>query len=86
MDYRGYSTRIIVANERALSDTDSLGVLLGNYCISREISAAEVAEYFGVSKMTIYKWFTAKCTPRKQYQERISIFLSTGRVSTTRQQ
>lgn len=76
MDYRGYSTRIIDANRRA--NSDSLGVLLGRYCISRDISAAEVAEYFGVSKMTIYKWFTGKCIPRHAHQRHISVMLSAG--------
>ena len=81
MDRRGYSTRIIDANSRA--STDSLGVLLGRYCISREISAAEVAEYFGVSKMTIYKWFTGECVPREHHRSRIVSMLQLGGVHAT---
>ena len=79
MDHRGYSTRIIDANDRA--SADSLGVQLGRYCISRDISAIEVAEYFGVSKMTIYKWFTGQSTPRQSYRDRIAAMLNVGGVA-----
>lgn len=75
MDYRGYSTRIVEANARA---SDSLGVLLGRFCISREISATEVAEYFNVTKMTIYNWFTGQSTPSKKYEDRIQSVLTNG--------
>lgn len=78
MDNRGYSARIISANEYA--PADSLGVQLGRYCISRDISAAEVAEYFGVSRMTIYKWFTGAWTPREKHRGRIVAMLKTGGV------
>jgi hypothetical protein len=78
MDYRGYSARIIDANERAPSD--SLGVQLGRYCISRDISATLVAEYFGVSKMTIYKWFTGAWTPREKHGAKIEFILKKGGI------
>lgn len=68
-DNRGYSSRIVSAN--SLATTDSLGVLLGRYCIAKDISASEVAEALSVSKMTIYKWFTGKTLPRKSQEERI---------------
>jgi hypothetical protein len=75
MDNRGYSQRIVEVNRSA---SDSLGVLLGRYCISRDISAIDMAEYFGVSKMTIYKWFTGKVEPRKHYREKITALLVSG--------
>lgn len=83
MDRRGYSTRIIDANKQA--SADSLGVLLGRYCISREISATEVAEYFGVSRMTIYKWFTGESLPNQRRQERITAMLTAGGVKVSTQ-
>ena len=76
MDYRGYSRRIIEANAEA--NKDSLGVRLGRYCISRDISASDMADYFRVSKMTIYKWFVGKSEPRKIYEEKIKDMLTTG--------
>lgn len=76
MDARGYSQRTITANAEA--GGDSLGVLLGRYCISRDIPVSEVTEYFKVSRMTIYKWFSGTTTPRKKYGEKIRSMLSAG--------
>jgi hypothetical protein len=75
MDHRGYSARIVETNSHA---SDSLGVRLGRFCISRDISATEVAEYFKVSKMTIYKWITGKSEPSKRHQDRIQSVLKNG--------
>ena len=75
MDNRGYSQRIADTNRSA---ADSLGVRLGRYCISRDIPAIEIAGYFGVSKMTIYKWFTGKSEPRTVYGEKIQALLTSG--------
>jgi hypothetical protein len=68
-DNRGYSSRVVGAN--SLADTDSLGVLLGRYCIAKDISASEISEAMAVSKMTIYKWFTGKTLPRRSKEELI---------------
>lgn len=68
-DNRGYSSRIVGAN--SLANTDSLGVLLGRYCIAKDISANEIASELSVSKMTIYKWFTGKTLPRKSKEDHI---------------
>ena len=69
MDNRGYATRIVRANRDA--DAGSLGVKLGRYCIANDYPVREVAEYFGVSRMTIYKWFTGEWIPRKVHEEKI---------------
>jgi len=76
MDYRGYSKRIIDANETASSD--SLGVLLGRYCISRDIPVSDITSYFGVSRMAIYNWFTGKSEPRKYHRDKIEGMLRNG--------
>lgn len=68
-DLRGYSSRIIEINKHA--DTSSPGVLLGRVCISQEIPVSDVAEFFGVSRMTIYKWFKGQEIPRKKHTEKI---------------
>jgi predicted transcriptional regulator len=68
-DSRGYSYRIVKANKEA--DTVSPGVQLGRLCITQEIPVASVAEFFGVSRMTIYKWFKGVEMPRKKQVEKI---------------
>jgi hypothetical protein len=68
-DSRGYSFRIVKANKEA--DTASPGVMLGRLCIAQEIPVASVAEFFGVSRMTIYKWFKGSEVPRKKQIEKI---------------
>lgn len=74
MDNRGYASRIVRANQEA--DIKSLGVKLGRFCIKREYSVRDVAEYFGVSRMTIYKWFTGEWIPRKSHETKIQEVLS----------
>ena len=69
MDRRGYSHRIVLANEQA--DPSSIGVRLGKLCISKEIPASDVASFFGVSRMTIYNWFSGASNPQKRLHENI---------------
>lgn len=69
MDGRGYSLRVVRANEQA--DPSNIGVLLGRFCIKEEIPVAEVAEFFGVSRMTIYNWFIGVSVPRKRLRASI---------------
>lgn len=73
MDNRGYATRIVRANRDA--NADSLGVKLGRFCIANDYPVREVAEYFGVSRMTIYKWFTGDWIPRKAHAAQIEEML-----------
>jgi len=80
MDCRGYSSRIVEANAIAAGKSDSPGILLGKYMISRDIPVAEVTDYFGVSRMTIYKWMVGTSTPRKRYIEKIEHLLHIGGV------
>ena len=73
-DNRGYSSRIISANSNA--SVDSLGVLLGRYCIAKDIPVSNISEAMSVSKMTVYKWFTGATIPRKSQEERIKDIIS----------
>lgn len=73
-DNRGYSSRVICAN--AIASTDNLGVLLGRYCIAKDIPASDIANAMLVTKMTIYKWFTGKTIPRKSQEERLKSIIS----------
>jgi transcriptional regulator with XRE-family HTH domain len=65
----GYSQRLVEANNTA--DPKSRGVYLGSRCIKLGISVSEVAEAIGVSRATVYNWFTGKATPRAHQQEKI---------------
>lgn len=66
---RGYSIRLIEANKEA--NDDHPGVQLGRLCIAQEIPVSDVAQFFGVSRMTIYKWFKGKELPRRKKVEKI---------------
>lgn len=68
-DSRGYSALIIKANKEA--DEASPGVKLGRLCIAQSIPVSHVAEFFNVSRMTIYKWFKGLENPRRKQIEKI---------------
>tara|TARA_R110002020_G_scaffold29076_1_gene92042 strand:+ start:1319 stop:1585 length:267 start_codon:yes stop_codon:yes gene_type:complete len=75
-DNRGYSKKIILANKEA--SEKSVGVQLGRYCISRDISVAEIADYFRVTRMTIYGWFDGTWIPALKHEEKIIEMLKNG--------
>lgn len=58
----GYSQNLVRANRQA--SARSLGVALGRVCIRRGVSVTQIAEHFGVSRMTIYNWFKGVNNPR----------------------
>jgi predicted DNA-binding transcriptional regulator AlpA len=60
----GYTIQLQQAVWKA--DPESLGVQLGRYCIDHAIPVADVAALFGVSRMTIYNWFTGANAPSKE--------------------
>jgi len=68
MDDRGYSLRVMRANEQA--DPSSTGVLLGRICIKKEIPVVDVADFFGVSRMTIYSWFPVSVSLEKSTKKK----------------
>jgi len=61
----GYSQNLVAANKQA--SARSLGVALGRLCIRKRISARQVAERFGVSRMTVYNWFRGVHSPHPYY-------------------
>lgn len=73
MDDRGYSLRIVRANEQA--DPSNIGVLLGRLCIKKEIPVSQVAEFLNVSRMSVYNWFCGRGFPRKKMQLKIKEIL-----------
>jgi len=82
-DNRGYSKKIILANKEA--SEKSVGVQLGRYCISRDISVSEIADYFKVTRMTIYGWFDGTWIPISKHKEKIIEMLKNGGWDVNRQ-
>jgi DNA-binding phage protein len=69
----GYTLYMQQVNKSA--DTKRLGVKLGRHCIKNSLSVAALAKEFGVSRQTIYNWFSGKTEPTKQHIPRIKQIL-----------
>jgi transcriptional regulator with XRE-family HTH domain len=69
----GYSQDLIQANKDA--SARSLGVALGRHCIKHRISAKQVADKFGVSRMTVYLWFKGQGSPNLTHAKEIQRYL-----------
>ena len=52
---QGYTSKFIERVKTA--EQTKLGVIMGNVCIAGGIPVAEVAEFFGVTRVTVYNWF-----------------------------
>lgn len=63
-NHRGYSMRFVEAVRAA--DQTHIGVKLANLCIKREVPVGRVAEWLGVTRATVYSWFTGRTTPRPE--------------------
>jgi DNA-binding transcriptional regulator YiaG len=46
------------------ADSKLPGVQLGLTCIKLEVPAAQVALHLGVSRQTVYSWFTGRFKPK----------------------
>lgn len=73
----GYSQNLVQANKKA--SAGSLGVALGRICIRRGISVIQLAERFGVSRMTIYNWFKGANTPHADVADQIQRYIKSLR-------
>lgn len=71
----GYSMSLVYANKKA--SIKNPGVALGRFCIDNNISAAKVSEDLGVSRMTVYNWFSGTFWPSEPHLDAIEKF--TGR-------
>jgi len=65
----GYSVKLVQLNK--LADKKKLGVILGKECIRTSISVSQVAKIIGVSRMTVYNWFTGLHDPQEVYRPAI---------------
>jgi len=69
---KGYSKNFIDIIDNA--DENLLGVQLGSMCVKNDIPVTDVAEFFKVSRMTVYNWFkgsTKVCDPHLQKVEKL---------------
>lgn len=55
---KGYSLRVAKYLEEG--DPEHIGVQLGRYCLENDISSTQIAAQLGVTKMTIYNWFSGR--------------------------
>jgi len=69
----GYTTRLSSINKQA--SRASLGVKLGRVCIKQEIPVAEVSSQLGVSRQTVYNWFTGAHEPNEDLKDAVKILL-----------
>lgn len=69
----GYSARLIELNKRA--DKRLLGVRLGRVCIKHNVPVADVASQLGVSRQTIYNWFTGASNPQQTFVDAVEVLL-----------
>lgn len=77
----GYSQSLVAANRQA--SARSLGVALGRVCIRAGVSVYEVAKYVGVSRMTIYNWFSGSTQPHTKYTDTITEYMHSLKRYTT---
>jgi len=52
---RPYSTKFLVGLSQA--DPERVGVQLAQVCVDAHLPAASIAAFFGVSRMSVHKWF-----------------------------
>jgi predicted transcriptional regulator len=69
----GYTLNLVLLNKSA-SDR-LLGVKLGRVCIKYGVPVAEVAECLGVSRQSVYCWFSGKTRPSVHVVARIEKFI-----------
>jgi len=65
---RGYSQIIIEMNEKA---TPSLGVQLGSLCIALKYPVSKVAIELGISRQSVYDWFSGRAKPADDKEDAI---------------
>ena len=65
----GYASGFI--NEVTASDKSKIGVQLGKVCIKRDIPVTDIAQFFDVSRVTVYSWFRGKSNVPDKHQEKM---------------
>mgnify|MGYP005989590039 CR=1 FL=1 len=70
----GYSTHLDSLNQEA--DQSLLGVRLGRTCIDANVPVTEVASQLGVTRQTVYNWFTGVHEPKQELLELIEAIIA----------
>ena len=70
---KGYSALTIREVQEA--NPTLLGVKLAKVCINRNIPVSDVAEFFGVSRVTVYAWFRGKAVVSGKHADKMQKML-----------
>jgi hypothetical protein len=70
---KGYTINVYRANADA--DPQLLGVQLGRYCIDNNIPVSEVADALGITRATIYNWFSGGNVGKAHHVAAIKAYL-----------
>lgn len=73
MAFRGYLSSFVEEVNKA--NRKKLGVQLAKRCIANDIPVIDVADYFGVTRMTIYSWFRGKTNVPERKREKVQSLL-----------
>lgn len=71
---KGYS--VLTIQEIKEANPNLLGVKLGKICVGRDIPVTDVAEYFGVSRVTVYAWFRGKMVVSGKHVEKVQLLIN----------
>jgi len=71
----GYSLRLIERNSQA--NEKKLGVRLGRVCIHHNVPVTIVANRFGVTRQTVYNWFSGVSSPAESLHILVNNYIST---------
>jgi predicted transcriptional regulator len=66
---KGYS--ILLADQIKAADPTKLGVQLARVCLNKDIPVSDVAEFFNVSRMTVYSWFRGEVAVSSKHAEKM---------------
>lgn len=71
---KGYSILLIQKIKEA--NPNLLGVKLGKICVGRDIPVKDVAEFFGVSRVTVYAWFRGEVVVSGKHVEKVQLLIN----------
>jgi hypothetical protein len=66
---KGYS--LLTANEIREANQSLLGVQLGKICLDKDIPVTDVADFFNVSRVTVYSWFRGKAIVSGKHSDKM---------------
>ena len=71
---RGYAYNFV--QDVFSANQQLIGVRLGVTCIENHVPVRDVAEVCGVSRQTVYWWFTGRFHPRPSQTEKIDALIT----------